>query len=40
MPAIDISSTDIRRRVLAGDPIDDLVPAPVARYIAEKKLYR
>jgi nicotinate-nucleotide adenylyltransferase len=38
-PVIDVSSTDIRRRVAAGDPIDDLVPPSVARYIAEHALY-
>jgi nicotinate-nucleotide adenylyltransferase len=39
-PLLDISSTDIRRRVAAGEPIDHLVPASVARYIAEHRLYR
>ncbi|HEX6161991.1 MAG TPA: nicotinate (nicotinamide) nucleotide adenylyltransferase [Vicinamibacterales bacterium] len=35
----DISSTDIRRRVRAGDPFDDLVPEAVARYITAHRLY-
>lgn len=39
-PLMDISATEIRRRVRAGEPIDDLVPEPVARYIAEHGLYR
>lgn len=40
MPAIDISSTDIRRRVLGGETIDELVPPAVANFIAEQRLYR
>jgi nicotinate-nucleotide adenylyltransferase len=39
-PQIDISSTDIRRRVREGLPIDHLVPAAVADYIREHRLYR
>jgi len=38
-PRIDISASEIRRRVRAGEPIDELVPAKVARYIAEHHLY-
>ncbi|MDP1535151.1 MAG: nicotinate-nucleotide adenylyltransferase [Rubrivivax sp.] len=37
---LDISSTDIRRRVGAGLPIDHLVPPDVARYIEHQALYR
>jgi nicotinate-nucleotide adenylyltransferase len=40
MPRIDVSSTAIRARVAAGRSIDFLVPAPVVRYIAARKLYR
>ena len=40
IPAIGISSTEIRRRVAAGEPIRYLVPAPVADLIAEHGLYR
>lgn len=39
-PAADVSGTTIRRRVAAGLAIDDLVPAPVAAYIAAHRLYR
>ena len=35
----DISSTDIRRRVRAGDTLNGLVPDPVARYITAHRLY-
>jgi len=35
----DISSTDIRRRVRAGHSLAGFVPEPVARYIAEHRLY-
>jgi len=35
----DISSTTIRARLGAGLPIDDLVPAAVARYILNHRLY-
>jgi nicotinate-nucleotide adenylyltransferase len=36
----DVSSTLIRRRIAAGQPIRDLVPAAVARHIAAHNLYR
>lgn len=36
---LDISSTEIRRRVASGEPITGLVPASVERYIKENKLY-
>jgi nicotinate-nucleotide adenylyltransferase len=36
---IDVSATDIRARVRAGERIDTLVPPPVARYIEERRLY-
>ena len=35
----DVSSSDVRSRLDAGRPIDDLVPAAVARYIAAHRLY-
>jgi nicotinate-nucleotide adenylyltransferase len=37
---IDVSSTDVRERVRAGAPVDDLVPPAVARIIHEHELYR
>ena len=37
---LDISSTDIRRRVAAGEDITPLVPPEVARYIDLHRLYR
>lgn len=40
IPALAISSTDIRSRVRRGSPIDYLVPAAVASYIAKHDLYR
>jgi nicotinate-nucleotide adenylyltransferase len=40
MPPIDVSSSMVRERAAAGEPIDDLVGAEVARYIAEHGLYR
>jgi nicotinate-nucleotide adenylyltransferase len=38
-PTPDISSTDIRRRVRAGDSLQGLVPDSVATYIATHRLY-
>ena len=38
--AMDISATDLRARILCGRNIRFLVPAPVADYIAAKKLYQ
>ena len=40
MPRLDISSSDIRRRVASGAPIRHLVPDAVAAHIAEHQLYR
>jgi nicotinate-nucleotide adenylyltransferase len=40
LPMMDVSSTDIRERVMHGQGILDLVPAAVARYIARHDLYR
>ena len=40
LPMMAESSTDIRERLAHGQGIDDLVPAPVARYIARHHLYQ
>lgn len=38
-PLVDVSSTEIRRRVACGEAIEDLVGPAVARYIREHGLY-
>jgi len=38
-PIIEVSASDIRRRVAQGLPISHLVPAAVEGYIKEHKLY-
>jgi nicotinate-nucleotide adenylyltransferase len=40
MPRIGVSSTLVRRRVRAGQPIRYLVPEAVAGYIEHERLYR
>jgi nicotinate-nucleotide adenylyltransferase len=40
IPAVRVSSTDVRERVARGEPIDDLVPVPVAELITTLGLYR
>ena len=37
---VPVSSTEVRRRLRAGEPIEDLVPPPVSRYIHHYELYR
>jgi nicotinate-nucleotide adenylyltransferase len=39
MPAMDVSSSEIRRRIAAGESIDGLVPKAVAELIALHRLY-
>ncbi len=39
MAPIDVSSSAVRERVAAGEPIDALVPEAVAAYIADHGLY-
>jgi nicotinate-nucleotide adenylyltransferase len=36
----DVSSTEVRRRVQAGEPLDGFVPPSVARYVERHGLYR
>ncbi len=40
LPMMDVSSTEVRRRVAAGESIAGLVPDTVARYIEQHRLYR
>jgi nicotinate-nucleotide adenylyltransferase len=40
IPVVDVSSSEIRRRVAAGEPIDGLVPPRVAALIEELGVYR
>jgi nicotinate-nucleotide adenylyltransferase len=40
MARVEISSSMVRHRVAKGEPVEDLVGAAVARYIAELGLYR
>ncbi len=36
---IEVSATEIRRRIVAGEPWDPMVPSKVARYIRHNDLY-
>jgi len=36
---VDVSSTEVRRCVAEGEPIDEMVPAGVAAYIRKRQLY-
>lgn len=40
VPPVDISSTDIRRKITRGQDFLSLVPPPVGQYIIEHGLYR
>lgn len=40
LPPMNVSSTEIRRRIAHGERIDDMVPPAVARYIDLHHLYR
>lgn len=40
MPEIDLSATRVRERIARGLPLDALVPAAVAHYIARHRLYQ
>ena len=37
---LDVSSSDVRARVAAGEPLDELVPRPVAAELERLGLYR
>lgn len=39
IPALEVSSSDLRARAAAGRPLDHLVPAPVIACIGERGLY-
>jgi nicotinate-nucleotide adenylyltransferase len=39
MPRLDVSSTDLRRRIAAGESVDFLVPPPAARILRARGLY-
>ena len=39
VPRLELSSTDLRARVAAGEPIDFLVPTPAARILRAHQLY-
>jgi nicotinate-nucleotide adenylyltransferase len=40
IPPIDISSSDIRKRIAEGLPVKDRVPIDVEKYITKHRLYR
>jgi nicotinate-nucleotide adenylyltransferase len=40
IPAVDVSSSEVRRHVAAGEPIEGLVPPAVERLIEDLGLYR
>jgi len=39
MPRLDVSSTDLRRRIRAGESVEFLVPPPAARVLRAHDLY-
>jgi nicotinate-nucleotide adenylyltransferase len=39
MPRLDVSSTDLRRRIGAGESVEFLVPPPAARILRARGLY-
>jgi nicotinate-nucleotide adenylyltransferase len=39
MPRLDIASSDLRRRIAAGEPVDFLVPAGALRELRARDLY-
>jgi nicotinate-nucleotide adenylyltransferase len=39
VPQLELTSTDLRRRVAAGEPVDFLVPTPAVRVLRKHGLY-
>jgi nicotinate-nucleotide adenylyltransferase len=39
VPHLEVSSTDLRARVVDGRPLDYLLPAPVIDGIRQRRLY-
>jgi len=39
VPELDVSATEVRQRIAAGEPVDDLVAPAVARYARQHALY-
>jgi nicotinate-nucleotide adenylyltransferase len=39
MPRLDVSSTELRRRIAAGEPVDGLIPPAAERVIRARGLY-
>jgi nicotinic acid mononucleotide adenylyltransferase len=39
IPAIEVSSTDLRARLGRGEPADELLPPAVASRVVERGLY-
>lgn len=37
---VDVSATDVREKAARGEPIDEMVPKDVARYIVKYRLYQ
>jgi nicotinate-nucleotide adenylyltransferase len=38
-PRFDLSSTDLRRRITAGEPVEFMMPLPAVRVVRERGLY-
>jgi nicotinate-nucleotide adenylyltransferase len=39
MPRLDVSSTDLRQRIAAGEPVEFLIPLPAVRVLRARGLY-
>lgn len=39
VPQLDVSATEVRRRLRAGEPVDDLVVPSVREYLISRRLY-